>query len=389
MNDYRQYIPALSKLGYNKKENISDFWFLHKETIAKYIFGNTGNDDQFSLLVRWESSIGKECTRAIKAFIDDKQQINSKELNDLSKNGIITFKFAEIDFNSFKFTFENKDYDLHSFSALFPTSYIYNVSDLRGINLSKIKINNSILKNAMLAQSDFSNSNLQQVELKNINFVKANFTNARLVSVRMDNDSTFGNADFTNAFLNAISLNDRNLGDGIVIKEIPYSTLIKKTIVRDPYTHPKDHTVFLSVQTKEITNYNLLDQKKYIEWYMTVSSEIVNSGKSRKKKFFTLFQIIISKYWSSYRVFGGVTIATILLLSIVFHFTSSSFKIPSELLPIGYIDSIYFVVVTFTTLGYGDITPINWLGQFFVITTALTGYLFLGIFIYLLSKKLN
>ncbi|MEJ7681942.1 MAG: hypothetical protein WKG06_29645 [Segetibacter sp.] len=145
MTDYTEYIQELVKFGFDKKVNISDFWFLHKNEIAPKLFAGSGNDDQFSLLVRWESEIGKECSKAVRQFIIGKQDENRKAKNTLYKQGLHTFTFAEIDFNTFTFIYQNQEYNLQSFSSLFSTSQITGWCDLRGINLCGIKINDSIL----------------------------------------------------------------------------------------------------------------------------------------------------------------------------------------------------------------------------------------------------
>jgi hypothetical protein len=43
------------------------------------------------------------------------------------------------------------------------------------------------------------------------------------------------------------------------------------------------------------------------------------------------------------------------------------------------IDSIYFAMVTFTTIGYGDIVPTNYISRIFTIVYAFSGVAFLGI----------
>lgn len=389
MTDYTKYIPQLIKFGFDKRENLSDFWFKNKTKIAPAIFVGSGNDDQFSLLIRWESEIGKECTKAIRQFIADKQAGNIEARNKLHKEGTHSFTFAEIDFTTFIFSYNNQNFNLQSFSSMFATSQISGWSDLRGINLSDINIKDSKLKNAFLAQSNLSNSNLQQIQLENVNFVKANFKNARLVSIRLDENSSFSNANFNNAFLNAIILTDHILGDRIEINEISYFDLLKKAIFTEKHNTKRNHTEFLLVDTKSVISHDLQSLKKYTEWYMSISRQIRDSKKNWKKRVSVIFQIFISKFWTSYSVFGIISLLIMSLLASIFYFTSSNFKIPIELQPIDFFDSIYFVIVTFTTLGYGDISPINWCGQLFVIITALTGYLFLGIFIYLLSKKID
>lgn len=40
--------------------------------------------------------------------------------------------------------------------------------------------------------------------------------------------------------------------------------------------------------------------------------------------------------------------------------------------------TLYYSIITFTTLGFGDVTPITGLAQFFVTSEVVTGYLMLG-----------
>ena len=49
---------------------------------------------------------------------------------------------------------------------------------------------------------------------------------------------------------------------------------------------------------------------------------------------------------------------------------------------------LYFSVVTLTTLGYGDVLPINAAGQALAVSQAIVGYVMLGGLISILSNKL-
>jgi hypothetical protein len=53
------------------------------------------------------------------------------------------------------------------------------------------------------------------------------------------------------------------------------------------------------------------------------------------------------------------------------------------------LDYLYFSVITFTTLGYGDILPITPLEKGLTIIAVLLGYVMLGIFMTLLSRKFS
>jgi len=54
---------------------------------------------------------------------------------------------------------------------------------------------------------------------------------------------------------------------------------------------------------------------------------------------------------------------------------------------VGWLQSFYFSVVTFTTLGFGDIVPINCIGQFLVAIEVMLGYLMLYTLVAILFRK--
>ncbi len=55
--------------------------------------------------------------------------------------------------------------------------------------------------------------------------------------------------------------------------------------------------------------------------------------------------------------------------------------------PLGFIESIYFSVVTITTLGYGDISPINDAGRILTGIEALLGIVSIGLFLNSISER--
>ncbi len=48
----------------------------------------------------------------------------------------------------------------------------------------------------------------------------------------------------------------------------------------------------------------------------------------------------------------------------------------------------YFSVVTFTTLGFGDVTPIGWVGELVVMIEVILGYIGLGGLITIFATKI-
>ena len=50
--------------------------------------------------------------------------------------------------------------------------------------------------------------------------------------------------------------------------------------------------------------------------------------------------------------------------------------------------NLYFSMVTFSTLGFGDVTPCNWVGELAVMLEVFLGYVLLGGLITILAMKL-
>ena len=48
----------------------------------------------------------------------------------------------------------------------------------------------------------------------------------------------------------------------------------------------------------------------------------------------------------------------------------------------------YYSIVTYTTLGYGDITPQNWVGEVLVVAEVIMGYTTLGLLLSILANRI-
>jgi hypothetical protein len=56
--------------------------------------------------------------------------------------------------------------------------------------------------------------------------------------------------------------------------------------------------------------------------------------------------------------------------------------------PLGFWSSLYFSIVTFTTLGFGDVITANWMARFLVAVEVILGYIMLGGLISIFANKL-
>ena len=392
MEHYETYKLKLKNFGYDGNENISDFWFANKDKIWRKIFFNNGEIDVFGLHIRWESAIGKSCTTEIRNYIEQKQKERSDKMSEDFKSGIVNFYYAAIDFTDFQFQFENKIYNLISFALLFPTSQLSGQANLRGINLDNIHLGSCVIRNCSFADASFRNSSFHQLVLENTNFVSANFENSRFLAIRFDKNSTINGANFKNAFVNAIDINDDNIGDRpLELTKVSYFTLLWWSIVNlfRPIKGSKNQkqSIFLANQTNGITRPELMEFKKYIDWFQYVYKKVYRLKQTSLIPRLSFFiEVLITKYWTSFIALALSSFVINMFFSAIFFFKQNNFSFKESA---SIIDCFYYSIVTFTTLGYGDIHPVTSIGQIIVILEVLIGYVILGLFVFLISRKID
>lgn len=95
--------------------------------------------------------------------------------------------------------------------------------------------------------------------------------------------------------------------------------------------------------------------------------------------------LVFTKAWTSYAVLAFWGLVTNLLFGTYYHVARGSFKNLDDT----YLTAVYFSFVTFTTVGYGDITPLAGLPQIVVMLEIILGYLTLGCMVFLIGHKVS
>ena len=383
MEELKHYLKIFKKNGYSTDENISDFWFKNIGKLSKLIFGISGREDSFSIKIRWKSKLGEACQKEVHNYIIQKQ-----------KNKKPPSFFTDLDFKDFTFIFDGKTYSLKQFAESFPTSQFRGITDLRGINLDGININLCNIKKCFFAEASFKNVTFQQNRLIATNLVKANFSNSRFVAVIIDNNSRLNQINFTGAFVNAVEFSDEAIGNStFLFKKVSYLRLIKDSIIKlfRPSSQlsikNRNETIFIGNNTVGLKNKRLNRTKQYIEWYQNIYSELNNfTNIPFIKRILIIASVIFTKHWSSLLALTINALFINIFFTILIFISKTSFTSKYSL---NLIDSFYHSIVTFTTLGTGDIVPINFLGQVIVILNVLSGYIILALFIFLLSNKIT
>lgn len=392
---YCELPNILASIGYEEGANLSNFWFNNRKD-AKLVMKkiNPVAYQAIELIIRWESDIGVTCKQSVVEFLKkiqlDRIEEHNKNVKKDSKGNFIfpAYDRGIIDFNKFSFNHEGNTYTLAEFAELFPTSRIGGTTDLRGINLSGIKIMDSEIRNANFNYADFSESNIQQVVLNNTYFIGASFEYSRLVMVQLVG-SSLGNALFKGAFLNAIQLDDNN-ANGIkyskvgfldLLKKLFFCIFTKKSIELFPKKGP---TTFLLVDVNALNKPENRQTKEYINWYQHILNNLIKYKElTRTERFSFSFSLLLTKCWDSYLVLAFWGLVVNILFSALFYINSSSFcKLNKNIF-----ESFYYSVVTFTTIGYGEIYPIDIIGRSLVIVEGIIGYIVLGCFIFIIGHK--
>ncbi|HEC91959.1 MAG TPA: hypothetical protein ENI51_03035, partial [Candidatus Atribacteria bacterium] len=115
----------------------------------------------------------------------------------------------------------------------------------------------------------------------------------------------------------------------------------------------------------------------------------------REKRFsrewFRSFGYSFLKYSCGYGEKPGTVIRNSILAVFGFAFAylfSNSINLSGNSVVRKFLQSLYFSTITFTTLGYGDIHPINDTGRILAMSEAIMGAIFIALFIFVFSRKM-
>jgi Ion channel. len=367
--------------GYDNSINIADFWYQNIDYLSDvvdrkwHLYSAT-----FTVLIRWYSEMGIECEKQIKKFISETQK-NSQNRKTL----------ININFKNFRFIYNKKEYTLKDFTNRYSSKHyilLTNQDDLMGINLSDIRMQNCWLYNSCFDFADLSNSNIVSSAIDDCSFRNTNFDNSSLLIVQSNNNTTFSNNSIKNTFFNGFDLT--KISEPKNLKEVSYFWLVKEFIKRafnlKIIKNKVNHTEFLYNITKNNSETADIEFISYVNWYLYVTTKIENIGNENmlnKIKFF--LALIATKYWQSSFVLIVFSFILNIIYASVNYYNRTGFNRSYG----DFFDYFYFSIVTFTTLGFGDITPVNHFNQFLVIFEVITGYTILGVFVFLLSKKIS
>lgn len=268
------------------------------------------------------------------------------------------------------------------------------------------------LSGAYLADADLSKARLSRVNLSGAVLIRANLSDARLWGANLSGvdlaDADLSGADLwganlSGAFLGGTNLSGARLGgganlSGAYLGGVKYTTdeifdrLIKCWIPRILHVlllgkvkwKPLRVTDFESLDFSKVDSSANPVLKRHVEDYQFVHA-FKRKSWFHRLIFFPLWKatsdcgrsLLLWLLWS----LGLVGFFTYVYSNHLYWFTQPN---------LDWIDVLYFNVVTFTTLGFGDISPKigNHLAQGWVMVEVIIGYIMLGGLISILANKL-
>ena len=262
-------------------------------------------------------------------------------------------------------------------------------ANLENVSISKANLKDAFLSGTNLKKAQLFDVNLKNAELWDSNFQEAilwgiNFSGARLLGVNFKDadfdektylhnveflDCKFDNSTLKNAYLNL---------DRIIIQEKENNYSQARSIYLSLKNYFKKEGMYdisgeYYFREKLMENKCNLEDKKYFEWIFSSFFNLIAGYGERCLRVIIGWFVIIFGYAFIYYYFSGI-------------YNGMAYKITSY--NAKFLEAIYFSIVTFTTLGFGDLAPKPGLFQLIASSEALLGAIFMALFIFVFARKM-
>ena len=257
----------------------------------------------------------------------------------------------------------------------------------KGANLSGCSA-----KKAGFGMSAITSANFFDADLEDATFVEAQVLQSDFRAAKLSRSRFFGacleQSDFSQADLGDSDLRETNV-EGVSFN----NAILKGAQFRDMRNYTKVNWIGTDIREIDFSGAYLVRRHVIDENFLY---EFRNQSK------FSKYVYHLWKWTSdcgrSMTRWGGFLILNVLLFAFIYWamdtwmppaepFVSHLVKIGEGGLPGGFVPYLYYSVVTFTTLGYGDVVPQTIVGQIVLIIHISIGYLGLGALLSILATK--
>lgn len=397
------FIPPLlrsrfKELGLKSHSDIPEFW---KENWQELTINATSHSSyrneefcSFEAKIRWHTEMGKECQKCLRIFIEQeyKKLINRTGLVFGRKNNEMY-----LDLEKFAFQWEGKRHNLDTFFDSCQYRSGWSRPKLGGVDLRGIQIPTIYLKNVDLSYADLESSRLDGGYFEQVCFTGSSLVNSNISGATFYK-SVLDGSDVSDCLINNVTFNNSNVRSELIYREISYFQLVLQYLrsIACPNEFAdkgrKNHTVFSYTHSDGLTSPYNSNTKRYIDWYEALFIRFSNFHRyNLSQKVLLSLSVIFTKSWTSFAALTSSGVLIILTYTCIYFFGANNLNGLSsntDALSL-FVSSFYFSVVTFTTLGFGEITPITSLFKLIVISEVILGYIVLGSFVFMIGHRAN
>lgn len=297
---------------------------------------------------------------------------------DLSETYLKGINFAEVDATGADLY--RTDLSSSNIKMINLTGADLSHADLQSVGGYKACLKNAALTEANLEGADFSECDFTRADLRGANLKGANLSGANLSGARLDHanlsEATLIEADITGASLSYANVEGSNLttmqyGGHKKMRGLYYgvrgldSSYGNALFVRD--AKDQDYLDTLEVMIDRLPDGKLkrLESRLFKVW------GLIDYGRSLAKVTF-------------YAFFIATLYAFIYTLDMNLGWGLMDYSNSAQ----SWFTPFYYSVVTYTTLGFGDVTANNWIGEIVIISEVIIGYFTLGLLLSILANTI-
>jgi hypothetical protein len=261
---------------------------------------------------------------------------------------------------------------------------------MRGAVLAFSRLDGANLPFADLQGADLRGANLKAVFLEDANLRRANLSQAHLEKAMLAHaslrDATCENATFKGANLEAVDLDGANVNSVVYDARSEWG-FVKEIGIRPRKLWRKRRDMMLNTTIRCRGVKALCTGSQSFRRFLLDQDYLEELNETRKGRIVFFFWWLLANCGRSVARWSFWSFILTIIFAVTFYVLGPA-HFQTARLPWTFATAFYHSVVTFTTLGVGDVMPITTFGAMMVVVEVVTGYIMLGGLISIFSARL-
>lgn len=267
-----------------------------------------------------------------------------------------------------------------------------NLADLSGANLAFVDMKGARLSFANLARADLRAARLKEALADDARFNQANLGSANLRDAQLSHTS-FEGATLTGANLTGANLTGADFSMAGVMG-VRHDRGILRQVLRQTGPHPsrlarrsKDLILDTTMRVKGI-NAASCHGSQMFKVFLQDQDFLEEYFEAKKTRSVIILWWVLSDCGRSLARWAGWSCVFALGFALVYYLMGPA-HFHTAFLPFSFTTMVYYSGVTFSTLGFGDITPTTSAASLMVLAEVVVGYVMLGGLVSIFAGKLG